>query len=318
MANLQPTAGVGDPLCAKVIINPAARGGKTSRQWPIISKLLKQNNISFDYAFTKGIGHGIELAKEAVDTGYELVVAVGGDGTVNEVANGIVDKDGKSKAILGIICTGTGRDCIRSLHIPGDFDKACKLLANRKCVNIDLGLVEYMSSGNKNRRYYINTAALGFAASVAERTKSLKRLGGTMPFLLAFAMVFVAYKAQDIAFDIDGRIKQERYLLMSVNNGRYFGGGMKITPNADPCDGLLDVITIKDMNKLRLLYNFPRLYKGTHITHPKVDIYKAINIAMQTPERMLLQLDGEVVGEAPASFSIIPSALRVISGGFHG
>jgi diacylglycerol kinase (ATP) len=302
----------------KVIINPAARGGKTARQWPLISEMLKQHDISFDHAFTKGTGHGIELAREAVNTGYELVVAVGGDGTVNEVVNGIVDKDGKSKAILGIICTGTGRDCIRSLNIPDDLSKACTVLADRNCIDIDLGCAEYISDGRKNKRYYINTAGLGFASDVAERTKRFKRLGGTMPFLIAFSAVFVPYKAKAIVINIDGQIRQERSLLITVNNGRYFGGGMKIAPDADTCDGLLDIVNVRDVNKLRLLYNFPKLYKGTHITHPKVDVYKAKCIDVQTSEKLLLQLDGEVVGEAPASFSIIPSALRVLSGGSHG
>jgi len=318
MTDVQHHAGLSTIPYAKVIINPAARGGKTARQWPVISELLKRNDIPFDYAFTEGTGHGIDLAKEAVDAGYELVVAVGGDGTVNEVINGIVDKNGRGRATLGIICTGTGRDCIRSLNIPDDISKACELLATRDCINIDLGRAEYISDGIKNQRHYINTAGLGFPASVAARTKSLKRMGGTIPFLLAFATVFATYKANDIAFDIDGRMKQERYLLIAINNGRYFGGGMKITPDADPCDGLLDVVTIKDVNKLRLIYNFPKLYKGTHVTHPKVDIYKAKSVDVQTSEKLLLQLDGEVVGEAPASFRVIPSALRVVSGGLDG
>lgn len=318
MTNVQHHAGLSTIPYAKVIINPAARGGKTARQWPMISELLKRNDVPFDYAFTEGTGHGIDLAKEAVDTGYELVVAVGGDGTVNEVLNGIIDKDGKSKATLGIICTGTGRDCIRSLNIPDDFSKACKVLANRNCINIDLGRAEYISGGRKDQRYYINTAGLGFPASVAERTRRFKRLGGTIPFLIAFSTVFIAYKAKNTAFDIDGHVQQQRNLLIAVNNGRYFGGGMKIAPDADPCDGLLDVVTIRDVNKLRLLYNFPRLYKGTHITHPMVNTYKAKLIDVATSEKLLLQLDGEVVGEAPANFRVIPSALRVVSGGLDG
>ena len=318
MTDVQHHAGPASTPLTKVIINPAARGGKTARQWPAISELLKRNNISFDYAFTEGTGHGIDLAKEAVDTGYELVVAVGGDGTVNEVVNGIVDKDGKGRATLGIICTGTGRDCIRSLNIPNDLSKACKVLADRNCIDIDLGCAEYISDGRKNKRYYINTAGLGFASDVAERTKRFKRLGGTIPFLIAFSAVFVPYKAKDIAINIDGQIRQEQSLLITVNNGRYFGGGMKIAPDADPCDGLLDIITVRDVNKLRLLYNFPKLYKGTHITHPMVNTYKAKLIDVKTSEKLLLQLDGEVVGEAPANFRVIPSALRIVSGGLDG
>jgi diacylglycerol kinase family enzyme len=143
-------------------------------------------------------------------------------------------------------------------------------------------------------------------------------MGGTIPFLVAFSTVFVSYKAKDIVINIDGQIRQEQNLLIAVNNGRYFGGGLKITPDADPRDGLLDIVTGRDVNKLRLLYNFPRLYKGTHITHPMVSTYKAKTVDVQTSGKLLLQLDGEVVGEAPTNFSIIPSALRVIMGGLHG
>jgi YegS/Rv2252/BmrU family lipid kinase len=318
MTDVQHHAGPASTPRTKVIINPAARGGKTARQWPVISELLKQNDIPFDYAFTEGTGHGIALAREAVEAGYGTIVAVGGDGTVNEVVNGIVDKDGRGRATLGIICTGTGSDCIRSLNIPNDIGEACRLIAYRHCIDTDLGFVEYMSNGKHDRRYYINTAALGFASDVAERTRRFKRLGGTIPFLIAFSTVFIAYKAKNTAFDIDGQIQQQRNLLIAVNNGRYFGGGMKIAPDADPCDGLLDIITVRDVNKLRLLYNFPRLYKGTHITHPMVNTYKAKLIDVKTSEKLLLQMDGEVVGEAPANFRVIPSALRVVSGGLDG
>ena len=262
MSDVRPRDGVGVHPRVKVIINPTAKGGKTAGQWPMISELLKQNDVPFDHAFTEGSGHGIELAREAADAGYETIAAVGGDGTVNEVVNGIVDKDGRGKATLGIICTGTGRDCIRSLNIPDNLGKACELIANHNCINIDLGHVEYISDGNQNQRYYINTAGLGFPASVAERTKRFKKMGGTIPFLLAFATVFFAYKAKDTALNIDGLILQERNLLIAVNNGRYFGGGMKIAPDANPCDGLLDVVTIRDVHKLRLLYNFPRAVQG--------------------------------------------------------
>ena len=302
----------------KVIINPAARGGKTARQWPAISEQLVRNDIPFDCAFTECTGHGIELTREAVSQGYETIVAVGGDGTVNEVINGIVGEDGKGQARLGIICTGTGRDSIRSLNIPDDVGKACRVLADGNCADIDIGRAEFVCDRGKVQRYYINTAALGFASAVAERTRRFKSLGGTVPFLIAFSTVFVSYRAKDIATDIDGRIRQERSLMIAVNNGRYFGGGMKIAPDADPCDGLLDVVTVRDVNKLRLLYNFPRLYKGTHTTHPMVNVYKAKDVSVQTSDSLLLQLDGEIAGKAPAGFSIIPSALRVITGGLHG
>ncbi|MEA1959542.1 MAG: diacylglycerol kinase family protein [Chloroflexota bacterium] len=303
---------------AKVIVNPTARGGETAKRWPLINELLEQNNLSFDYAFTEGVGHGIQLAREAADRDYELVVAVGGDGTVNEVVNGIIDGDGKGRATLGIICTGTGSDSIRTLGIPREYGRSCRALARHKRKRIDLGAAEYVSNGRNMKRYYINTAGLGFDAAVAERTTHFKRMGGTIPFLIGFATVFFTYKGKDVTINIDGSGHEECSLLIAVNNGCYFGGGMKIAPDADPCDGELDVITVRDTNKLQLLFNFHRLYKGTHTTHPKVSTYKAKYVGIETPYRLPLQLDGEPVGEAPATFRVVPKALNVAIGDSNG
>ncbi len=296
---------------AKVIINPLARGGRTGNAWPQISELLKEAGLSFDHAFTEGVGQGTALAREAVNKGYELVIAVGGDGTANEVVNGLVDDEGRGRATLGIISTGTGGDLVRTLGIPQDYAQACRLLANPKRRAIDLGVVEYVSNNQRMQRFYINTAGLGFDAAVVERTRRFKALGGTIPFVLGFLSTFITYSGKDVVLTLDGQRHEECDLFIVVNNGRYFGGGMKIAPSADPCDGLLDAVILQDVGKMRLLWNFPRLYKGTHITHPKVRVQRVKAIEVETKERMLLQLDGELVGEAPASFRVLPGALTV-------
>jgi len=296
---------------AKVIVNPRARGGRTGNAWPQISELLNHAGLSFDPVFTEGAGHGTDIAKEAVAQGYELVIAVGGDGTVNEVVNGLVDEEGKGRATLGIISTGTGGDLVRTLGIPRDYAQACRLLANPKRIAIDLAVVEYMSNNQRLRRFYINTAGLGFDAAVVERTRRFKSLGGTIPFVIGFLTTFITYSGKDVALTIDGQRQEERDLFIVVNNGRYFGGGMKIAPDADPGDGLLDAVIVEDVGKLRLLWNFPRIYRGTHITHPKVRVLRVKAIEVEAKERMLLQVDGELVGEAPASFHVLPGALTV-------
>jgi len=296
---------------AKVIINPLARGGRTEKIWPHINELLTETGISFDHDFTEGVGHGTELAREAVEKGYELVVAVGGDGTVNEVVNGLVDEEGKGRATLGIISTGTGGDCVRTLGIPRDYTKVCRLFSDLKGLTIDLGAVEYVSDNQRVRRFYINTAGLGFDAAVVERTRRFKAMGGTIPFVMGFLFTFITYNGKNVAVVIDGDKEEERDLLIMVNNGRYAGGGMKFTPNADPGDGFLDVVIIGDMGKMRLLWNFPRLYRGTHITHPKVKMSRTKSVEVESVETMLLQVDGELVGQAPASFWVLPAALTV-------
>ena len=300
---------------AKVIINPFARGGRTGKWWPRISKLLKDAGLSFDHSFTEGVGHGIELAKEAADKCYELVIAVGGDGTVNEVINGLVDEGGKGRAMLGIISTGTGGDVVRTLGIPSHYADACRLLANPKRLTIDLGVVEYVSDNRGIRRFYINTAGLGLDAAVVKRTRrfTIKRYT-IIPFVLGFLATIITYHGRNVVLNIDGEKWQERVFLIVVNNGCYFGGRMKIVPDADPRDGLLDVVTVADMGKIRLLWNFPRLYRGTHVTHPMVMVCRARNIEVEAEERMLLQVDGELVGEAPANFSVLPAALTVAVG----
>lgn len=301
---------------AKVIINPFARGGRTGKRWPQISELLKDAGLSFDHDFTEGVGHGIELAREAVAKGYELVIAVGGDGTVNEVVNGLVDEGGKGRATLGIISMGVGSDAVRSLGIPRDYAEACRLFSNFKRVTIDLGAVEYMRGNERVRRLFVNTAGLGFDAAVIEGTKRrLKIIRGTVPYVVGLMTTLVTYRNKEAALSIDGVRQDERIFFVVVNNGRYFGGGMKIAPDADPCDGLLDVVIAGDAGKIEVLWFLPRVYRGTHVTHPKVRMYQAKSIEVNSSQRLLLQADGELLGEAPASFSVLPAALTVAISG---
>lgn len=297
---------------AKVIINPLARGGSTGKKWPQISELLKDAGLSFDHDFTEGVGHGTELAREAVDKGYELVITVGGDGTVNEVINGLVDEGGKCRATLGIISTGTGGDLVRTLGIPRDYVQACHLFSNFKRVTIDLGAVEFVRGNETVQRLFFNTAGLGFDAAVVEGTsRRLKIIRGTVPYVVGLLTTLVTYRNKEVVLSIDGAKQEGRVLFIVVNNGRYFGGGMKVAPDADLCDGLLDVVIGGDAGKIEVLRTLPRIYSGTHITHPKIKLYQAKSIQVESTERLLLQLDGELVGKAPASFRVVPAALTV-------
>ncbi len=296
---------------AMVIVNPLARGGVSRAKWPLISYWLKRAGLSFDYAFTEYAGHATELARRAVEKGFELVIAVGGDGTVNEVVNGIIDESGRGRATLGIISAGTVGDFVHSLGIPRDVIRSCRLFANYRRMTVDLGCVEYMKDGQHTKRYYANTAGLGFATDVVGGTdRRIKFIGGTIPYVIGMIPTVKNYSNKDIKLSIDDESRQERNFVVVVNNGRYLGGG-RVFPDADPCDGLLDVAVVGDMNKLEALWSFPRFYMGNHEGLPKINLCKAKNVSVESSQPLPIQMDGEVVGELPASFWVVPSALDV-------
>ena len=301
-------------LHAKVIVNPVAGANSTHRKWPLISRLLKHVGLSFDYQFTEGVGHAIELARDAASDGYRYLVAVGGDGTMNEVANGILYSLRPGETSLGIVSTGTGSDFVRSLGIPRDYTGACSCLTSSRRLLIDVGMVEYQSQGKTSQRFFINAAGIGFDAAVVEATERLpKYFGGTIPYLAGLLMTLVGYRNKSVTISVGGKAESRRVLTAVVANGRYFGGGMHIAPQADFSDSLLDLVVIGDMSKFDLLKSLSSVYKGTHATHPKVSMEKAVRITIDSPERFLVHADGELLGEGPASFWLMPAALSIVA-----
>jgi YegS/Rv2252/BmrU family lipid kinase len=242
-------------------------------------------------------------------------VAIGGDGTLNEVINGLVIEGIADPTVkLGIIAGGTGSDSVRTLGIPHDYRAACHRVLRGKPDCIDLGLITCVSEGREVQRYFLNVAGLGFDGEVAERAnRSSKALGGTIPFLSSLFVKLLTYRNKTVEITLDGQqYLQQKANSVIVCNGRYAGGGMHIGPNAALDDGLFDVIIIGDTGKLEIIANVPRIYRGTHLSHPKVDEYRARQIQVKAQEPMLLQADGELIGEAPATFQIIPQALHVL------
>jgi len=298
---------------AKVIVNPVAGANLTRRKWPHISRLLKYVGLSFDYQYTEGVGHAIELAKTAAVDGYRYVVAVGGDGTVNEIANGILHSTDASSMALGVISTGTGSDFARSVGIPRHYINACSSLTSSRRLLIDVGVVEYKSKGQSLRRFFVNAAGIGFDAAAVETTERLpKYLGGTIPYLVGLLRTLFGYQNKSVVLRIGDKVEAARILSVVVANGSYFGGGMHVAPEASLNDNLLDVVVIGDVGKFELLKALPMVYKGTHGTHPKVSMEKAANITVESSERVLVHADGELLGEGPASFWLMPAALNIV------
>ena len=297
----------------RVIVNPVAGAGKTARKWPEIMDLLKSLELDFEHDMTEAPGHAIELAKSAVKKGYELIVSVGGDGTVNEVVNGLYDAGSIGDVTLGIISTGTGADYIRTIGIPRSCTEACRCVMSPRRLRVDLGVIEYASSGQMGKRLFVNFGGLGFDAEIVRATtQEFKALGDTASYLMGLVTTLLSYKNQEISLIVDGEEEKRKVCTVVASNGKYGGGGMLTAPDADPADGFFDVLIIGDFTKPDLLRSLPRIYKGTHVTHPKVTVKRAREVEVRPAQQMAVQADGELLGEAPARFSILPAALTIV------
>jgi len=301
-------------LHAKVIVNPVAGANSTYRKWPRIGRLLKRAGLSFDYAYTEGVGHAIELARAAASDGYRYLVAVGGDGTVHEVANGILSSPNAASTALGIVSTGTGSDFIRSVGIPRDYSRACSFLTSSRRLLIDVGVVEYRKQKETLRRFFVNAAGVGFDAAVVAATERFpKYFGGTIPYLGGLLRALFGYRNKLVSLNIEGKVEPDRVLSVVVANGCYFGGGMRMAPRAEVGDKLLDVVVVGDIGKFELLKALPMVYQGTHLSHPKVRMERATRVSIESAEPFLVHADGELLGEGPVSFTIVPAALSLVA-----
>lgn len=303
---------MGQKANAKVIVNPTSGYGFTGVRWPRIHRALLESGLSFDYARTEHRGHAMEIAEEAARSGYGMVVAVGGDGTVNEVVNGLMRSGKTSEIMLGILNTGTGCDFARFLGISRNYRQSCQRLAHPRTIRADVGLVECFESGRPVNRFFISAAGLGFDGMVVETAaKGPKFARGIVPYFFGVLRSLSAYHNVEIRLDLDGQRQDARICSVVIANGSYYGAGMHIAPGADLQDGLFEVLVIGDLSKLELVQAFPRAYLGTHVGHPKVRMKKASLVSVESDERILIQADGELVGEGPARFQILPSALTI-------
>ena len=297
----------------RVIVNPIAGAGKTAKKWPQIIDLLRSLGMDFEHDLTEGPGHAIELSKSAAKDGCELIVCVGGDGTINEIVNGLYDAGSIGDVTLGIVSTGTGDDYIRTIGLSRSCMEASRCLTSPGRLTVDLGLVEYRSNGQMQKRIFVNFAGLGFDAEIVRATtQEFKALGDTASYLMGLVTTLVVYKNKEISLIMDGEVGERRICTVLMSNGKYGGGGMLTAPDADLGDGFFDVVIIGDLTKPDLLRSLPRIYKGTHLTHPKVTVKRAREVEIRPVQPMAVQADGELLGEAPARFSVLPGALTIV------
>ncbi|HJP95302.1 MAG TPA: diacylglycerol kinase family protein [Pyrinomonadaceae bacterium] len=292
-----------------VIINPSSASGSTGEAWPQIASDLRSQFGSFHPLFTKHRGDAAALANEAARKGAKLIIACGGDGTVSEVANGILTS-GKDVE-LGILPSGTGGDFRRTLEIPSQSRAAARVLHTGRTVRIDVGRVSFVDhDGAEAMRYFLGVASCGMSTKVIERVKAQRAS-------FAASLLQTALRTTPIHLVVQLDDSPECRLVISnlcVANARYFGGGMKIAPDAKLTDGKFDIISIADLSTLKLFTSAPRVYLGSHLSMPEVSHTLARKIAVRPADRAVevaLEVDGELPGRLPASFQIIPEALRV-------
>jgi len=294
---------------AVVIVNPLSAGGSTGEAWPQIASDLRSHFGSFRAVFTKHRGDAAALASEAARKGAKLIIACGGDGTTSEVANGILSS-GKD-AELGILPSGTGGDFRRTLEIPARSRDAARILRIGRSVRIDVGRVSYTDQeGRDATRYFVGVASCGMSTKVIERVK-------TEDVSFVNALLKTAMRNEPVRLLVQLDDSHERHLVVSnlcVANARYFGGGMKIAPDAKLTDGKLDIVSIGDLSAMKIFTSAPRVYTGSHLSMPEVSHTLARRITVRASDRAAeipLEVDGELPGRLPATFQIIPEALRV-------
>jgi len=302
-----------------LIVNPQSQGGALGRRWPELSTSIRRQLGSFEEMRTKGPGDATLLTRDAIRSGADVVVAIGGDGTINEVVNGFFD-DGEPinpDAAMGVLPFGSGGDFRKTIAVPKDLDQAAHRLANGHPKRIDVGRLDYTtSSGDLASRMFVNIASFGLSGLVDQFVNdSSKRLGGTLSFLTASARASLQYENQRVRLTFDDNEPIDTIIkVCAVANGRYFGGGMYIAPEASLDDGLFDVVSVGDVSRWELLTSGHRLYRGTHLTLDKVSHRRARRVVAEplSSGEVLLDVDGEVPGKLPATFTNLHKALAVV------
>ena len=242
--------------------------------------------------------------------GAGLLVVVGGDGSVNEVVNGIAAAENVEVAVIP---RGTGWDFVRTFGIPRDLDEAVEIALRGDVREIDLGSVSYRTwAGAEARARFANVASAGISGAIAKRAnETSKALGGKISYYWATLAVFARWQTGEMRVSVDDEIRAGRMIDAMVANGRYLGGGMMMLPEAEPDDGLFDVLLIGDVTKRDLAFTLPKSYRGKHLPHPRLEVLRGSVVIVDADEPLPIELDGEQPGTTPARFEVVPRALRL-------
>jgi YegS/Rv2252/BmrU family lipid kinase len=303
--------------CA-LILNPHAGGGKGSRDWHQIEKLLGAHGLQYELLISKYPKHAILIAKHAVDNGARQLIVVGGDGTLNEVVNGVFQQETCliEKVTIGIIPVGTGNDWIKTFGIPNNYEEAIKKIKEGEAIFQDVGKLTYSENGKANSRYFINMAGFGFDAQVTRIANLMKKKGrsGKWVYHISLLAAYLQYKTHKLNISVNGEQIEELIFSLSVGIGKYNGGGMMQSPHAIPNNGIFEVTLIKKIDIYGILTNLSGLYSGSYIKDSRVLCYKAKEIFISSQKPLFAEVDGESLGQGQFSVEILPRAVQVIVG----
>jgi YegS/Rv2252/BmrU family lipid kinase len=291
---------------AVFLVNPASANGSTAKRWPALHRRAQELGLDGDELLSESPGHLTELARSAAADG-RLLVVVGGDGTVNEVVNGVAG----SGAEIAVLPNGTGQDFGRTHGIPTRFDDAVQIAVSGVPRQIDVGHVSLRGpDGREAERFFANVGSVGMSGAVARRANAMsKALGGRATFYYALTREFLRWKNTEVTVRFDGGERRGRMHDVIVANGQWHAGGMKLAPDARPDDGAFDVILIGDVSKLDFVTTSPKLYGGSYVRHPKVEVLRSAWLEVDAADTLPIELDGEVSGTTPARFDVRPGAL---------
>ena len=295
-----------------MICNDRSGRGGVRRALPEVEAELRKRELTYELRHTEGPGHAIELTKTALKDGYRFVVAVGGDGTVHEVVNGMLENDVaiNPEAVFGVVAAGTGSDFIKTFGLPKTPRGAILHLDGPESFPIDIGKITYHLDGVERVRYFANIAQVGLGAAVVERAERLPRWLGPTVYFFSLWLTLPSYRIGKATIDLVDRTYDGPVGTLTVANGQFFGGGMKVAPKAAPTDGLLDVLVFA-ARKRESIAIMPKIFKGQHLPHPDIKEFKRARLSIDSDEALQIEADGEVLGHTPARFEVLRDALRI-------
>mgnify|MGYP000557034754 FL=1 len=290
-----------------IVVNPHSGNSNFKKSWEKITYILKLKNINFSYSFTEYRKHEVILVDKAIEQGYRNIISVGGDGTLHHVVNGIMKQRyiKTSKIKLGVIPLGTGNDWIRTYNIPNSIEKSINVILKNTTVLQDIGCLTLL---NGKKEYFNNLAGTGYDGYVVKNLNYLKKMG-SLAFLVSGLYSLFSYKKTKYKIIINNKTINEQCLMILFGICKYSGGGLRVTKDPNPKDGLLDITIVKNISFLDLLFNIPKLYNGDIIHHRKVTNYKTRELKILDNYNSTIEADGEIIGNGSLNVTIKQNAV---------
>lgn len=301
------------------VVNPAAGGGKTGKNWPRCEDAFFRAGLELEVEVTGYRGHAVRLVRQALHRGYRRIMAVGGDGTVNEVVNGFFEgsKMIAPQARLIIFGQGSGSDYIKSIGISSKVDEIIRIARKDRVNYFDLGFMTYIDHYNNNAdRYFINLADAGIGGETVYNQEQGGLLIGSswLRYISGLLRTMINYKNKVFRLEVDGEeLLHRRLNSIIIANGKYFAGGMKMAPGARLDNGEFEIIIIGDLNPLQIIFNLYKAYQGNHLEHDQIEVARGQEVILDAEETVYLDVDGDAVGKLPARFEILPGKLPVLT-----